>query len=182
MKGLLIGIGVIVLLAIGFIMYGIGVSNDEIKLRNRATAQQTTCEAYFDNMWKILQQKAGVTDQYKDAFKEIYPKLMEGRYSDEGKGQQTFMKWIVESNPTFDISLYKDLMDAIEGQRNGFLLEQEKLIDIKQAHDNMRKLFPSSVVVGGRPELVIVIIKSLKTKEAYSSGEENDVDLFKKDK
>lgn len=185
MKGLFITLGIVLVLGIGFAIWAVGLSNSEVRLRNRGNAQQEVCSAYFDKMWKILQQKAGVTDQYKDGFKEIYTDLMAGRYANDGKGQgqNTFMKWIQESNPTFDASLYKDLMASIEGERNGFLVEQSKLIDIDRQHKDMRMTFPNSLVVGSRADLGIKVIKSFKTDEIYKTGQENDVDLFqKKDK
>jgi hypothetical protein len=193
-KGLLITLGIGLIVAVCVVFWAIGLSNSEIRLKNRGNAQQEVCAAFFDKMWKVLQQKAGVTDQYKDGFKEIYTALMEGRYSNDGsgQGQQTFMKWIQESNPQFDASLYKDLMASIEGERNGFFVEQEKLIDIDREHKNMCQTFPNTIVVGKRPEIGyqedadgnvirkgIVIIKSLKTDEVYKSGQENDVELFK---
>jgi len=178
-KATLITFGVSIIFLIMAGVWAVGLNNDEIKLRNRGLAQQETCAAYFDKMWKILQQKAGVTDQYKEGFKEIYTALIEGRYSDEGKGQETFMKWIVESNPTFDVSLYKDLMASIEGERNGFFMEQQKLIDIDRQHKDMRMTFPNKMIIGSRSDLEIKVIKSLKTEEVYKTGQENDVDLFK---
>lgn len=196
-KGLLITIG---LLAIGFIfglIWAISLSNSEIRLKNRGNAQQEACAAYFDKVWKILQQQAQVTDQYKDGFKEIYSDLMAGRYSGDSKGQgkETFMKWIQESNPTFSPALYEKLMASIEGQREGFFVEQQKLIDIDREHKNMCQTFPNSIIVGKRHEIGyqedekgnvirkgIVIIKSLKTDDAYKSGQENDIELFSKKK
>jgi hypothetical protein len=177
-KSLLIGLGVLTVLIIGVVSWWFSVSNTEVRLVNRGEAQQQVCEAYFDKMWKILQQKAGVTDQYKNSFKEVYTPLIEGRYSGE-KGQ-SLMKWIKESNPQFDVSLYKDLMASIEGERNGFFIEQEKLIDIDRQHKDLIMTFPNSIVVGNRPNLEYKIIKSLKTDEVYKTGQENDVDLFKK--
>lgn len=179
-KGIFIGIGVVILLVIMTAIWAVSLSNNEIKLRNRGIKQQEVCSAYFDKMWKVLQQKAGVTDQYRDGFKEIYTAMIEGRYSDEGKGQETFMKWIQESNPTFDVSLYKDLMASIEGERNGFFIEQEKLIDIDRQHKDMRMIWPNSLIIGDKPDLEIIVIKSIKTEQVYTTGQENDIDLFKK--
>jgi hypothetical protein len=177
--GTLITLGLVLVLGISFAFWAIGLSNSEIRLRNRGSAQQESCAAYFDKVWKILQQQAQVADQYKDAFKEIYPLLMEGRYSDDGQGQQTFMKWVTEHNPEFKTELYEKLMASIEGQREGFFIEQQKLIDIDRQHKNMRMTFPNKIIVGRRADLAIVIIKSLKTDDAYKTGQENDVDLFK---
>ena len=88
------------------------------------------------------------------------------------------MSWITEHNPEFDTSLYKDLMRSIEAERTKFAREQKVLIGIKEQHDNMRTRLPSSVFVGGRPEIEIQLVTSGKTKEAFATGEENDIDLF----
>lgn len=175
-KGAIIGIIGVILVAVFGVMY-VSTSNTEIKTVNLFTAQQTTCEAYFDKMWKVLQQQASVADQYKDAFKEIYPSLIEGRYSNGG-GQM--MQWIQEHNPEFDPSLYGKLMNSIEAQREGFFNEQKKLISINNQHRNLLELFPSSMFVGSRDTLKLVVITSIKTKAVYESGEENDINLFSK--
>lgn len=185
MKGFLITLGVLLILGLSVAFWAIGVSNTEIRTRNTGKAQEQVCAAFFDKMWKILQQDAQVADQYKEAFKQIYPDLIAGRYSQKDKngnyvGGGSLMKFIVESNPQFDTSLYNKLMAAIEGQREGFFVEQQKLIDIDLQHKNMRMTFPKSLIIGKRPDLGIVIIKSLKTDQAYQSGQENDVDLFNK--
>ena len=56
----------------GFGMY-VNYNNREVNLRNLAEAQRGNIENVYDKMWKILQQKAQVSDEYKEAFREIYP-------------------------------------------------------------------------------------------------------------
>lgn len=102
-KGIVIGIVSLLFVGIIGIMY-VSTSNKEIRIKNLADAQQETCEAYFDKMWKTLKQQAGVADQYKSAFKEIYPDLIAGRYSN---GQGQLMNWIQEHNLEFDTSFTK---------------------------------------------------------------------------
>jgi len=153
------------------------LSNDEIKLKNRVVAQQETCSAYFDKMWKVINQDAQVADKYKDAFKEVYTPLIEGRYSDGGG---KLMKWIQEHNPQFDPTLFKKVMEAIESQREGFFMEQTKLIDIDREYQNLVSVFPNTVILGSRTGIKIKVIKSLKTDNIYKSGQENDVDVFSK--
>ncbi len=174
MKGLVIT-GSILLVAIMLVVWGISISNSEIKLRSKVEAQQKSCEAYFDKMWKIISQDAEVAEKYKESFKEIYIPLIEGRYS---KGDGTLMKWIQEHNPEFDASLYKKLMNAIEGERNGYFFEQQKLIDINREHLVMLKTFPNSLIVGSRKPIDIVIITSQKTQDIYKVGKEDDIKLF----
>lgn len=64
-------------------------NNQEISLRQQSEAQRGKIEGVHDKMWKVLQQKAQVTDEYKSSFESIYPKLIEGRYS---KGDGSLMK------------------------------------------------------------------------------------------
>lgn len=165
---------VIVVLAIPTLMYT-SYNNHEVRLRNQISSQQKNNEAVFDNTWKILQQQAGVATQHKEAFKEIYADLMSGRYSNGG-GEM--MKWIQEHNPQFDSSLFKQLMNSIEAQRTLFTREQQKLIDLKREHDNLRQTIPSSFFVGSRPEVEITIVTSQKTDMTFSTGQENDIHLF----
>ena len=74
-------LGVVLLLLV--VMY-FHYNNREIALRKEAEAQQGKIESVYDTMWKTLKQEAGVTDQSRKTFEEIYPKLIAGRYSQEG--------------------------------------------------------------------------------------------------
>jgi hypothetical protein len=182
-KVALITIASIAFLAFTFIGMYMSYSNAEVRLRNRATAQEQVCQANFDKMWKVIQQKAQVTDQYKESFRAIYVDLIRGRYASTDssgtvKQSDNFMKWIQESNPTFDVSLYKDLMVAIEAQRESFFDEQKTLIDVKMQHDNCLTTMPSALFVGSREPVKITVITSEKTESVYETSQENDVKLF----
>jgi len=150
-------------------------SNTEISLRNTIEAKQKSCEAYYDKMWKIISQKAQVSEQYKSSFGQIYKDIMSARYNDGG-GQ--LMKWIQESNPNFDVSLYRDLSASIEAERQGFFIEQQALIDLNREHKNLLMKFPSSLFVGGRPPIDIKVITSAKTEDTYRTRQENDTKVF----
>jgi len=180
MKKTIIIIGAILSLFLIVIVTWVSTSNREIRLRSQISAQVQVCEAFYDKMWKVVSQKTQVADQYKDAFKEIYPLLIEGRYGDEKGG--SLMKWITESNPNFDISLYKDLNNSIEAERAGFFMEQKKLIDLDNEHRIIRKSFPGSIFIGGRSDIPIKIVSSDSARKVMDSGRENDVELFKKSK
>ena len=168
----------IVISAFWAINKNIDTDNREIDLRTAITAKVSDQEATFDKMWKVLSQKAQVADQYKEAFAKIYPELIEGRYS---KGDGTLMKWITESNPTFDVSLYKDVMGSIENERNGFLTTQRQLMDLKREHDKLRLQWPYKWFINDDvKEITIMIISSSHAKEVMKTGKDDDVDLFKK--
>jgi hypothetical protein len=176
-KAIITGVSILTF-AIIVVIIGVTASNNEIRLRSQITAQKQVCEAFYDKLWKVIAQKAQVAEQYKDAFKEIYPQLIEGRYGNEKGG--TLMKWITESNPTFDVSLYKDLLLSIEAERAGFFMEQKRLVDLNNEHRIIRQTFPASMFIGGRADIEITIVSSDNTKKVMETGRENDIDVFKK--
>jgi chemotaxis protein CheY-P-specific phosphatase CheC len=177
-----VSIAVIALLSIIGILYIIS-SNKEHVQRNLVVSQQKVCEANFDKMHKTIAQIAEVADakmeQSKEAFKEIYPELISGRYdSDNGM----LMKWIQESNPQFDLvsagSIYDKLAVAIEANREEYFNEQEKLISYRNEHNNILTTFPGSVFFPNREKIEIVIITSEYTENTYKSGKEDDISIY----
>lgn len=78
MLALIIAGGLLLILVIMYFTY----NNREVALRKEAEAQKGKIESVYDTMWKVLKQEAGVTEQYRKTFEEIYPKLIAGRYGD----------------------------------------------------------------------------------------------------
>lgn len=177
--GTLITLGVIGVLVIGLVIWAIGLSNTYNKKFVTGKAFQQNSEIVFDNTWKKIAQQAEVTDEYKEGFREVYVEMMDARYGNDGTaGQQTLMKWIQESNPTLDASIYKTLMNTIEGSRNEFTMEQKKLIDIDRELKSMKVTFPNSLILGGKADLEIKLVTSAKTEQAFTTGQDNDTKLF----
>jgi hypothetical protein len=176
MRNWLVGLGVVLALGLMFGSAYVDYSNREISLRNLASGQEDANKVIFDTMWKTIQQSAAITDEYKNSFKEIYLGIMDARYS---KGDGTLMKWITENNPNFDSSMFKTLMDTVKGKREEFAQIQIKLRDIKREHDNLRTMFPSSMFLAGRPELKVQLVTSSNTVEAFNTGKEDSIELFK---
>lgn len=152
-------------------------NNQEISLRKQVEAQRGKVEGVFDTMWKTISQQAQVSNEYKDAFKEIYPDLIAGRYS---QGDGSFMKWIQEANPEFDISLYKQLMQTIEVQRLQFQKSQERMLDLIREHETLCETYPGIWFVKNKTPIEYIIISSTKSKLTMETGVDDDVDLFKK--
>jgi hypothetical protein len=151
-------------------------NNREISLRTQAEAQRDKIEGVHDKMWKIIQQKAQVTSEYKDAFAEIYPEIIAGRYSANGDG--SLMKWVTESNPNFDTSLYTDLMQSIELCRSEFQKNQEKMIDIIREHRTLCDTYPGCWFITNISEIEYTIVSSTKSKLVMETGVDDDVKLF----
>lgn len=174
-KVLLAMLGIVVVAGVVVALWVMGVNNGEVDLRNRVLAQQEVCKASFDTMWKVLAQKAQIAERYRESFREIYPQLIAGRYGNDKGG--VLLKWVQESNPQFDVSLYKDLMAAIEGERKSFFVNQKQLIDLKRQHDTTLQSWPNTMVLAGRQPVEITVVTSATTYDAYRTGQENDVAL-----
>lgn len=164
---------------IGSVMY-FNTTNTEIDIRNQIKAQQKSNEVIYDEVWKVLQQKAGVLDKYSSDFKEAFGGIMNARYSGESNGAPMF-KWIQEHNPSFSVEMYKDLSVSIESQRAKFTRVQNKLLDLKREHDNLRLKFPYRLFVGNVPEIEIKIVTSSKTEKTFETGKEDNINLFSKE-
>lgn len=177
--GLVVGGGVALVVLIVVLM-GVGAVNNEVELRNQAAAQEKANGVVYDEVWKVLQQKAGILEKFAEDFKTVYGTIMEDRYAGEKNGPGPTFKWIQEHNPNFTPEMYKDLSIAIEAYRGKFSRVQQKLIDIKREHDNLRMKIPSKWFVGKKPELEIKIVTSTKTNQTMETGVEDDIDLFKK--
>lgn len=174
----IIGICIAIILAIGvFTVVGMYFSynNTDAKLRAQAEAQLGKVEGVHDKMWKVLQQKAQVSNEYKDAFSEIYPALIEGRYS---QGDGSLMKWITEANPTFDTSLYKDLMLSIELLRTEFEKAQSRMLDIVREHNVLLTTVPSKWFVSNTERIEYTVISSTRSKTVMATGLDDDISLF----
>lgn len=176
---LLVVLGVLGFSAFSLGGYVIGLKNDEVKLRNRVTTQQNYAMTVLDKNRKTAQQKAGITGKFAEDFKEVYAGIMDGRYK-PGSGQ--LFQMIKESNPNFSQDLYIDLSRTVEAQRVEYTAEQKKILDLKMQHDNMRQVFPGSLVLGffGIKEIEITIVTSTDVEKIYETGKEDDVELFKK--
>jgi len=173
-KGLVITLLLVFVLGLGGVFWGVGVSNSEKKLRNKIEMQQEATEIFYTKLWEVLKTKAGVANEYAEQFKEIQLGVMEGRYSQGGE----MMKWIQEAGVELSPELYADVMNSIEGERNGFFIEQKKLLDMNKQHKDMLVTFPKKVVLKNREAIEVTVLKNSVTKEAFETGTDQSPELF----
>lgn len=169
------------LLALAFILGTVYVSmsisahNRERSLRESINSKIKDNKNSYSAMWAILTEQAGVAEKYSEDFKEIYPSMIDGRYK-HGGGQM--MQWITEHNPSFDISLYKQVMTSIEAQRETFKTNQTQLIDLSRQHNVLIKNFPNSFFLSDVQPIEIPVIVNNETNKAFDSGIEEKMNLF----
>lgn len=168
---ILIIVGFFVVLLIG--MY-FSYNNKEIALRKESEAQKGKIESVHDTMWKIIKQKAQVSEKYKDAFEKIYPDLIRGRYAND---QGSMMKWIQEQNPNFDTSLYRDLSQAIEIQRTIFSNVQQRMLDILRERETLIESMPAKFFISNKTKIDYEVISSTNTKTIMETRIDDDINL-----
>lgn len=150
-------------------------NNREVSLRTEAAAQIKKVEGAHDKMWKIIQQKAGVTSQYAEKFDSIYTHIISGRY-DAGDG--SLMKWIQEANPQFDSSLYADLSESIEVYRTEFQHSQDRVVDIIREHETLCKTYPAKWFISDTRPIEYEVISSTRSKNVMETRLDDETELF----
>lgn len=178
-----LGVAAVVgLLLCGGLMGGCNSQRQEISLRHQLDATKETYKADHDAMWKILAQKAGISQQYGPAQEKLLLAVVEGR-----KGGN-LAKSVQEANPNFDLSLLKDLSQSVEGERKALLHSGKKYQDKVIAYNNLVEDpmwgatgFPGRFFLGGKEVMdVPKLITSSRSTDAAASGKDDDVNLFDK--
>ena len=174
-------LGMVVLIFIGLIGSVISTSNQEVELKNRFKQKMDERTAFYDKMWKTLSQKSQIAVKNDSSFARNVNAIMTGR-KDAG---QLFMKWVQESNPNANYqevsALYADLSRSVEGQRDGFFMQEKMIQGIVLEHDNIMTRFPSGFILSnfmGRTRLTYKPITSDRTDNVIETGKDNDVNLF----
>lgn len=179
MKALIITAASVLLLA--FVMGGCVISplNRQASLHVAIEAKIKANQAEFDNLKKKISNSAEITDAQMEKLKEIFVAHAEARTSDGGG---SLAKWVTESVPNIDSSSYKQLLNIVNASRDAWTARQSELVDMSREENTMFVTFPSNAVLSmfGRKPAEIVIVTSSATKEAFSTGEDNDGTVFKK--
>jgi stringent starvation protein B len=172
-KFALLGVGGIVMLVLIVIGQYISINNQEIASRARFNSQQKMVEISHDKMWKVLAQKTGITKQFtpEDQIAMISEVV-------EGRTGGSFAKAVTEVNPTYDLSLLKDLSQSVEAEHAVVLNEEKKLLEDAATYQRIVENPYNKFFLGTKPILVAKVISSTRSKGAIESGIDDNVDLF----
>ena len=162
---LIILLCVVVLIIIWIAMY-FSYNNKEIALRKESEAQRGKIETVRDRMFQIIREQANVSNEYREAFNEIYPKIIAGRYTHGGE----LMKWIQEANPKFDPSLYQTVSNSIEVQRTAFTSTQNRMLDIINQRATLIESYPSRWFIRNKSAIDYTPISTTDTKMVMATG------------
>lgn len=168
-----VGFAGVFLLGLIFVFHVLGIKREEISQGTKVESQQKFVEISHDKMWKVIAQKVGITKQFtpEDQLKML-SEVVEGRVGG------TFAKSVTEVNPTYDLSLLKDLSQSVEAEYAVVLREEKTLLEDVRVYNNIVKDPYKSMFLGGKQPLVAKVISSTKSKEAIETGIDDNVDIF----
>lgn len=179
MKGIYLVLIVIAVLAVTVVGSVISYHNTWTDKYNLYEEQLEADKVIYDEVWKVIKQQAGITEEYAEQFRGIYVDIMNARYGEDGREEGAgFLNMLQENNPQFDASMYKQLMGTIESQRAKFTVNQRRLISIHKELKNLKMKFPSNIFLSGKELPELVTVTSTKTEKTFETGKEDDVDLF----
>ncbi|MDE6338729.1 MAG: hypothetical protein K2K97_02940 [Muribaculaceae bacterium] len=164
-------LGIVIIVIAMYFSY----NNKEIGLRKESEAQRGKIETIRDRMFQIIREQANVSTEYKNAFNEIYPKIIEGRYKNGGM----LMKWIQEANPQFDTRLYQTLANSIEVQRTAFTSTQNRMLDIINQRATLIEQMPACWFIQNKSAIEYTPITTTATKNVMASGIDDYTFSFK---
>lgn len=163
-------LAVVILLIVMYFYY----NNKEIALRKEAEAQLGKIETARDTMFKVIQEQANISADYRDAFSKIYPEIMSGRYQNGGD----LMKFITEANPHFETTLYRNVANSVEVQRTAFKMSQDRLLDIIRQRASLIEQMPSGFFINNKSAITYEPIASLDTKNVMSTHIDENILKF----
>ena len=125
---LLIILATMILLPIGIAAHLLSVyyNRQDKQLRDEAEAHRKILEGTYDYIWNNIKQRAGIREEHRRSFNNIYPDLL-----DKSIDNEHFIDWILECNPDFDPQEYVPLLEMIVQSREKFIdhqLRMERLI------------------------------------------------------
>ncbi|MBP3762899.1 MAG: hypothetical protein J6I49_03345 [Bacteroidales bacterium] len=142
-------IGWIIVIFILFLLFmipvGIGASvlstyyNRQDKLlRDEAEAHRKILEGTYDHIWTNIKQRAGLREEHRRSFNNIYPDLLDKSIDNEG-----FINWILECNIDFDPQEYVPLLDMVTVSRERFIDHQLRMESLMHEHRLLLSSWPA---------------------------------------
>jgi len=176
-------VGAILIVLVGWFMMA---HNSYVALHNKNIAQGEVCKANLNNLFTTVAEAAQVPqammESSKEAFKEIYPELMKGRYGNARGG--ALMSWVQESNPNFDMKaiapLYERVQMAIESNRENFKNQQVIWVDIARQEKTMLETMPNAIVLAimGKKHLPATVIQTEEVTNQFQTGTGSAMNVF----
>jgi len=141
-------------------------------------ASKSNVEGVFDNTWKKISQSTQVVKFDRNSLRDI---IVQNAQARTGSGNQgSLMKWVQESVPNVSSDTTKQLINIINGARDEYIVQQTGYNDHVRAY-NQRLVTPFIgfllTHVNGLTKEDYLAITSTRSKEAFKTGVDDEVDL-----
>jgi hypothetical protein len=166
---------IIILIALVFVGSTWSIRQNAVAMESQIDGKFAANKSNYDKMWKSFKEMAQVTELQAKQMKDVYMGLIQGRNQDTN----LLMKMVTEDNPKMEPGLYNKLMDHISSGRNAFDNNQKQIADIVQQYNTyIRQHIIMTAITGRKPmDINKFIVTSERTDEAFSSGQDDIVDL-----
>ena len=149
---------IVVLLALCLIPIGIAAwvlsvyyNKQEKKLRDEAEAHRKILDGTYDRIWNNIKQRAGIKEEFRRSFNDIYPDLL-----DQSINNEVFVDWILECNPDFDPNEYVPLLENIALDRQKFISHQSRMLSLIKEHRILVSGIPAKWLIHDRSAIQYV--------------------------
>lgn len=202
MRTLVIAGGLTLFFLVIFLVSCVTFQNTAVNLESSVKGQYQKNQNTYDAFWKTVKESAQISDEYKEAFKEILVDDTQARYGKDGAGAAFLM--LNERPINFDDKTYLKIMQLIESGRHDFRQGQDDLLDKQRVYENHLRSVSGSFFAGitGFPKEVggelappfdkdgdgrmtvldYKIVTSAKTEAAFATAKDDEIDVFNKRK
>lgn len=168
--GLLVGLGVVLLIAIGtYFIMSFSVQSSAIDLQETVNAEKSVVESKLDAMNKTLRDFVGVSKAESKTFLE-FQKIVAS--SKEGQSLGGMMTAITEVYPNFDVQGFKKLYPTIEAQRKEFHTTQTIYNERVRAYNAYRRKPMGKFFLDAEefPKVEQFVVSSTASKKSMETG------------
>ena len=128
-------------------------NRQEKALRDESEAHRKILEGTYDHIWTNIKQRAGVPEEYRRSFNNIYPDLI-----DRSLDNEHFIDWILDCNPEFDPREYVPLLEIIALDRDKFISHQMRMMKLIDEHRELVTGWPARWLTKNRSAIMYVPI------------------------
>lgn len=104
-------------------------NRQERTLRAESEAHRRILEGTYDRIWNNIKQRAGIKEEYRRSFNDIYPDILNQSIDNE-----KLIAWIIECNINFDPNEYVPLYESIALDRQKFVDHQRRMLTLIKEH------------------------------------------------